>query len=292
MNQNRPVRWGWALALMLPAVLWADEIESFELSSEYLRASVRVEVVLPASYDPSVRHAVVYVLAAEAGASGNRGLAEIQRLGLATRHDVICVGVNFDSMPWYGDHTSDPGIRHESHLLRRVIPEVDRRYATRADRGGRWLLGFSKSGWGAFSLLLRHSETFGFAASWDAPLLFAARDFGVYQTAPHFGTAENFLRYIPSELARCPAAALLDRPRFVLAGGDLFGAEPDGRFAATPHLETMHQIFEEAAVPHRYVPGLNFPHRWNSGWLEPTFRHLVEIARMVPPDPSSGQLVQ
>jgi len=292
MNQIRPVRWGWALSLMLPAILWADEIESFELSSEYLKAPVRVEIVLPASYNPSVRHAVVYVLAAESGVSGNQGLVEIRRLRLATRHGVICVGVNFDSMPWYGDHASDPGIRHESHLLHRVIPEVDRRYATRADRDGRWLLGFSKSGWGAFSLLLRHSEIFGFAASWDAPLLFAARDFGVYQTAPHFGTAENFARYLPSELARRPAAALLDRPRFVLAGGDLFGGEPDGRFAATPHLETMHRIFEAAAVPHCYVPALNFPHRWNSGWLEPTLRYLVEMAQAAPPNATNGQLVQ
>ncbi len=292
MNRNGQAWRRWSLPLVLPVLLWADEIQSFELSSEYLKAPVRVEVVLPGNYVESERHAVVYVLAAEPGAVGNRGLAEIRRLGLATRHGVICVGVNFDTMPWYGDHATDPGIRHESHLLRCVIPEVDRRYATRADRDGRWLLGFSKSGWGAFVLLLRNPGTFGFAASWDAPLLFTAHDFGVYQTAPHFGTVENFTGYLPSGLACRPAPELLDRPRFVLAGSDLFGGEPDGRFAATPHLETMHRIFEGAAVPHRYVPGLDFPHRWDSGWLEPVFRHLLEIARQPAPVAAGGQLVQ
>jgi hypothetical protein len=292
MNRNERAWWRWSLPLLLPVVSWADEIQSFELSSEYLKAPVCVEVVLPENYVASERHAVVYVLAAEPGVVGNRGLAEIRRLGLATQHDVICVGVNFDTMPWYGDHATDPGIRHESHLLHRVIPAVDRRYATRVDRDGRWLLGFSKSGWGAFTLLLRSPGTFGFAASWDAPLMFTAQDFGVYRTAPHFGTVETFAGYLPSGLARRPASGLRDRPRFVLAGSALFGGEPDGRFAATPHLETMHQIFEGAAVPHRYVPGLDFPHRWDSGWLEPVFRQLVEIARRPTPAAAGGQLVQ
>ena len=58
---------------------------------------------------------------------------------------------------------------------------------------GRLLLGFSKSGWGAFSLLLRHPDVFGRAAAWDAPLMMNKP--GPYGSGDIFGTPENFARY-------------------------------------------------------------------------------------------------
>jgi S-formylglutathione hydrolase FrmB len=270
---------GWLGFAVLALASRAAELSRFELASEFLKSPVMVEVLVPDGVAAGERLPVVYVLAAEPRADGNRGLAEIQRLGLADTHRVICVGVNFDTMPWYGDHATDPGLRHESHIVRRLVPEVDRRFPTRGERDGRWLIGFSKSGWGAFTLLFRNPETFGFAASWDAPLLFTLADFGTYKTGPHFGTPENFAQYLPAELAQSRAAPFRDRPRLVLAGSALFGGEPDNRFAATPHTEAMHRLLDELAIPHCYDPDLRFAHRWNSGWLEPTLAHLVGMAR-------------
>ena len=77
----------------------------------------------------------------------------------------------FSHLPWYADHPTDPDIRQESYLLEVVIPFIEANYPARADRRGRLLLGFSKSGWGAYSLLLRHPDVFGKAAAWDAPLM-------------------------------------------------------------------------------------------------------------------------
>jgi hypothetical protein len=280
-KQHRLRRAFAGLAVVLSGLLvGAAELQRFELTSEYLKAPVMVEVLLPEGADTAARLPVVYVLAAEPRTEGNRGLREIQRLGLADRHRILCVGVNFDTMPWYGDHATDPGIRHESHVVRRLVPEIDRRYRTQAGREGRWLLGFSKAGWGACTLLFRNPDVFGYAASWDAPLLFAREDFGTYLTAPHFGTAENFAGYLPAELARSHAAQFRDRARLVLAGSALFGGEPDQRFAATPHTEAMHRLFDELGIPHRYDPTLKFRHAWDSGWLEPTLAQLVEIARV------------
>jgi enterochelin esterase-like enzyme len=70
---------------------------------------------------------------------------------------------------------------------------VERTYPARAAAGGRLLLGFSKSGWGAWTLLLRHPERFAKAAAWDAPLMLDAP--GKYGSGPIFGTPENFERY-------------------------------------------------------------------------------------------------
>ena len=52
-------------------------------------------------------------------------------------------------------------------------------------------IGFSKSGWGAFSLLLRHPEVFGRAAAWDAPLMLEQPN--RYGMGAVFGSQENFL---------------------------------------------------------------------------------------------------
>ncbi|HEY3787861.1 MAG TPA: alpha/beta hydrolase-fold protein [Urbifossiella sp.] len=51
------------------------------------------------------------------------------------------------------------------------VPFIDKTYPVRAEAGGRLLLGFSKSGWGAYSLRMRHPDLFGKAAAWDAPLI-------------------------------------------------------------------------------------------------------------------------
>ena len=287
-------RLGGLLAVGLALSGSAGEIRRFELTSEYLKGAVGVEVLLPDHRAADERYPVVYVLAAEPGVGPNRGLAELARLDLANRHRVICVGVNFDTMPWYGNHASDPGIRHEDHLVRAVVPRIDREFPTQAARDGRWLLGFSKAGWGAFTLLLRNPEVFGFAASWDAPLMFAAADFGTYKTAPHFGTAENFARYLPAVLARDCAPRIRGRARLVLAGSAFFGPEPGGRFAGRPHTETMHRLLEELEIPHRYDPVLACEHRWNSGWIEPVLAHLAAIARApeTAPGRENGQRVQ
>lgn len=258
------------------------------IDSEFLGRPMTIEVFLPRSHlvHRERRYRVLYVLAAEPGDGPNRGLLEVARRDLHDRFDLIAVGVNFDTTPWYGAHATDLKKRHEEYLLRSVLPAVDAEFPTRREPGGRLLLGFSKSGWGAFTLLLRHPEVFGYAASWDAPLLFSAADFGTYETDVHFGTAESFARYLPTTLLREHASELQGRPRLVLAGSELFGSAPDGRFARTPHTEGAHRLMSSLGIRHFYNPQLAAKHRWNSGWFEPLLTALVAAADGDPP--SSG----
>ena len=153
---------------------------------------------------PRTRCPVVYVLPVEAGNAHHYGdgLLEIQKRDLHRRFSAIFVAPTFAQLPWYADHPSDPEIRQESYFLKVVVPFIEQRYPARADRDGRLLVGFSKSGWGAYSLLLRHPDHFGKAAAWDAPLMEPrpAR-FGM---GPIFGTQENFEQYQITTLARSP----------------------------------------------------------------------------------------
>lgn len=226
--------------------------------SPFQAGETRIKVLLPDRLERGKRYAVLYVLPVEAG-EGSRygdGLAEITRHDLHNKHRLICVAPTFSHLPWYADHPTDPRIRQESYLLGVVLPFVERTYAAQTDRKGRLLLGFSKSGWGALSLLLRHPDTFGRAAAWDAPLVEdrPAR-FGM---GPIFGTQESFEQYRITNLFKERAAELRAKPpRLVLTG---YGNFRDQQQAA-------HRQMTALEIPHVWRDGPRRKHDWHSGWV-------------------------
>ncbi len=225
-----------------------------------------MRVLTPDSIPPGGRLRTLYVLPVEAGVESRWGdpVAEVRRWDLANRYHLIVALPTFSVLPWYADHPTAPEIRQESYLNRDVIPLVDRLYPTDTSPDGRLLVGFSKSGWGAWSLLLRHPEKFAKAAAWDAPLMQAAPDrFGM---GPIFGTQANFERYRLSKLVRERAALLRGKIRLVLTG----------YYASfrSHHVE-MHGILEDLRIPHEYRDGPKRRHHWESGWLDEAVSLLV-----------------
>ena len=124
------------------------------IESEYQRGVTEIKVLLPDRMEPSKRYPVLYVLPVEAGNGkqyGN-GLVEIKKHDLHNKHGVICVEATFSQLPWYADHPTGAKIRQETYFLKVVLPFLEQHYPVTTERGGRFLLGFSKSGWGAFTL--------------------------------------------------------------------------------------------------------------------------------------------
>ena len=235
-----------------------DGVLVHTVRSPFQAGQTRIKVLLPDRLERGKRYPVLYVLPVEAG-EGSRygdGLAEITRHDLHNKHRLVCVAPTFSHLPWYADHPTDPRIRQESYLLEVVLPFVERTYPAQADRKGRLLLGFSKSGWGAFGLLLRHPDTFGRAAAWDAPLVEdrPAR-FGM---GPIFGTQESFEEYRITNLLKERAAELRAKPpRLVLTG---YGNFRDQQQAA-------HRQMTSLEIPHVWRDGPQRKHDWHSGWV-------------------------
>ena len=227
-----------------------------EVRSPYQAGPTLIRVLTPDAPEPGKTYPVVYVLPVEAGIESRYGdgLAEVRRLGLHNRLKTVFVAPTFSHLPWYADHPTRPELRQEAHLLAVVVPFVQRTYPVRADAAGRLLLGFSKSGWGAFSLLLRNPEVFGRAAAWDAPLMMDAP--GRYGSGEVFATPENFRRY---ELTRLVEGAgwLRERNRLVVTGYGNFRAEH----------QRFHALLEKLGVPHDYRDGPAARHDWHSGWV-------------------------
>jgi S-formylglutathione hydrolase FrmB len=235
-----------------------------DVQSEFQAGPTQIFVRMPANPAAgSLR--VLYILPVEAqdGKRWGDARAEVAKLELASRLGVICVFPTFSDLPWYADHASDPRIRQESYFLNVVVPFIERTYPARWERDGRLLLGFSKSGWGAWSLLLRHPGTFGKAAAWDAPMTMETPRYGM---APIVGTQANFERYRITSLLRAHGKELGTEPRLMLAGWDFYRAQTQG----------ARRLLQELTIPHVYRDGPQRPHHWNSGWMAELVRWIAQ----------------
>ncbi len=234
------------------------------VQSEFQTGPTKIYVRAPDTVAAGTRLPVLYFLPVEAKDEQRWGdpLAEATKLDLANKLNVLCVYPTFSHLPWYCDHPTDAGIRQETYFLKVVVPFVERAYPARAERGARLLLGFSKSGWGAWTLLLRNQEVFGKGAAWDSPMMMEK---GLYGMAAIAGTQENFERYRIPTLLRERGKTLGTEPRLLLMGYDAFRVPT----------QQAHALMEELKVPHAYRDGPQRKHHWNTGWVEEAARWLV-----------------
>jgi S-formylglutathione hydrolase FrmB len=225
----------------------------------------KIKVLLPGALDKTARYPVVYVLPVEPldGVQWGDGLREVQKNDLHNKYGVICVQPTLSEMPWYADHPTNARIRQETYFLTVVLPFIDKEYPTLASKEGRLLLGFSKSGVGAFSLLLRHPELFGKAVAWDAPLMMQRPD--KYGMADIFGTQENFEKYRIPALLKQQAAERPASLRLMHFGYGNF----------REHHQSAHKLMDDLKIAHQYRDGPKREHSWHSGWLPEAVQMLL-----------------
>ena len=244
------------------------------LESPYQAKGTSLRVLLPDKLEENKSYRVLYVLPVHEDGLFRHGdgLVEMKQLNVHNEHQLICVAPAFTTKPWYADHDQNPEKRDESHLLKTVLPFVEANYPVRADVEGRLLIGFSKSGWGAMTLLLRHPDVFHKAVGWDIGIRVDTGPFDDgfgrdERVARDFGSYENFEKYRLSSLILNRSEDLGDEVR-------LFYYNRDGNERAWGGAE-IHQLLIEAGVPHRYVMEPYRDHRWDSGWIPEAVAFLV-----------------
>jgi S-formylglutathione hydrolase FrmB len=228
-----------------------------DLQSPFQEGTTQFGVLLPDKREANKRYPVVYVLPVEAGQGGQfgNGMSEVKKHNLHNKHQAIFVAPTFSAIPWYADHPENPRIRQESYFLEVVLPAVEKHYPVQTEISGRLLLGFSKSGWGAFSLLLRNPKLFGKAAAWDAPMLMEAPN--KYEMDRIFATQKNFEQYQITKLLEGRAAELGKQKRLILLGY--------GNFRS--HHQSLHALMTKLKIEHEYRDGPERTHDWHSGWV-------------------------
>ena len=243
-----------------------DGVLHYRVRSAYQRKPTLVRMLVPPKIEPPERRRVLFVLPVEAGLQHRYGdgLATVRGLNVAERFGFIVVAPTFADLPWYCDHPTEPTLRQETYMLQVVVPLVAKLYPH--EPGHRALLGFSKSGWGAYSLLLRHPEAFGAAAAWDAPMMMASRSFGMTGIV---GTQANFGRYRVPRLLEAHADAVRRAKRLALLGYDNFREQ---------HRQA-HALMQQLGIPHAYADGPQRKHHWDGGWVEEAVRLLDAMLR-------------
>lgn len=259
--------------------VWAVENDEdgfllHRLESPYQAKETSLRILLPDSIESGKRYRVLYVLPVHEDGlrSHGDGLIEMKRLNVHNEHQLICVAPAFTTKPWYADHDRNPEKRDESHMLKTVLPFVETHYPVRTDREGRLLIGFSKSGWGAKTLLMRNPNVFHKAVGWDTGIRVDTGPFDEafdrdMRVARDFGSYENFESYRISTLVKTRGKDLGEEVR-------LFYFNRDGNVRALGGAR-IHQLMIEAGIPHRYVMEPYRDHRWDSGWMPEAIAFLV-----------------
>lgn len=238
------------------------------VESEFQAGSTTLRVLLPTTLDSRQRYPVVYVLPVEAGgghAYGD-GLEEVKKQDLQNKYRAIFVAPTFSHLPWYGDHPTDPRRRQETYFVQVVVPAIEQRYPVANEANGRYLLGFSKSGFGAFALLLRHPDLFGKAAAWDAPLMKERPD--QFQMSEVFATQDSFEPYAIPRLLALRSSELHRDCRLILTGYGNF----------RQHHRNAHAEMTRLDIRHLYRDGPERTHDWHSGWVAESVELLFEAA--------------
>lgn len=153
---------------------------------------------------------------------------------------------------WYADR-DDLGRSPESDLL-----SVAQQW-TQLDDAPLYLVGFSKSGYAALSILARHWRTgiFAGAVAWDAPLML--KSLVRNSMVASYGTQSAFARHCLLDLVRELSEAV--RTSHV-------GLVLDGYVAWGVQMRAFHNLLVGARTDHSYGETRRNRHCWDIAWME------------------------
>jgi S-formylglutathione hydrolase FrmB len=173
-----------------------------------------VPVYLPPSYftNPSRRFPTIYALTGFTGKGTmllndsiwvERFDARVERL-IRRKKLVESIVVMPDCSTRYGGSqylNSSANGRYEDHLVRELVPYIDRSYRTIRDPRARAVMGKSSGGYGAIMLGMRHPDQFGLVACHSGDMYFELC-YGpdivkALRLLPRFGGAARFFRGFP-----------------------------------------------------------------------------------------------
>ncbi len=182
------------------------EVVTLKLESKLMGREMPYRIVMPRDYKaaPESRFAVIYLLHGLTGHYNNwtdkTALAQY-----ALRHKFIIVTPEGDN-GWYTDGLSVPNAKYESYIVRELIPEIDKRFRTHADRTHRMIAGLSMGGYGGIKFGIKYPELFSVAGSFSGALGAAA-----------------YTEKIPGEAGRSIAAIFGPEDSAIRKSNDIFG---------------------------------------------------------------------
>ena len=219
-----------------------------------------LRVLTPTDPAPGVAHNFLFVLPVETGLGDTfgDGLQTLQALNAENQYNLTIIEPTFEMEPWYADSSIDPNLQYQTFLTTELLPWVKANFATTGTEQN-WLIGFSKSGYGAQDLILKYPNLFTLAASWDFPADMSSYD-EYTGSGENYGTAANFeANYqLTSAFVDSHEAPFLTENRIWIEGGSLYPTD----------VSDYDALLTSAGIKHTTAPSQDLTHAWDSTWVQ------------------------
>jgi len=179
-------------------------------------------------------------------------------LNAQNQYNLTIIEPTFGIDPWYADNPNDPNVQYETFMAQDLVPWVKQNLATTGTEQN-WLIGFSKSGYAAQDLILKHPSVFTLAASWDFPAdMSSYAGFGADSEAS-YGTDANFQANYRLSQAFVDAhkAPFLSSNRIWIGGYSEYQAD----------VSDYDALLTSEGIAHTTETPQSMDHTWGSGWI-------------------------
>ena len=181
------------------------------------------------------------------------GFAEFKKLNAShkLKNNVVIIQPDFTHTPWFCNHPTDSTNQQEAYTLEciNLIKEKYKDYTQKV-----YCVGFSKSGWGSMSLVMKYPQLIDGIFVWDAPL---ATDWNEkWHMSEGVGTKNHFMENY-AFANRTNEIKNLKRKTIVVGGYDLF------KDLSTQFVQQL----RGSGVYLKHLSNIDYPHVWSQDWM-------------------------
>lgn len=158
------------LLFLIPSLNFAQaRVDTIQVYSPSMKKNLKVAVTFPASYQEGEQlYPTLYLLHGGSG-SFSDWLTKVTEPGLVNRmaeeYNMIIVNPGVGPSSYYFDSPLLDSVQYETYITAELIPEIDKKYRTLAQKESRAITGLSMGGHGAITLSAKHPELFAVAGS-------------------------------------------------------------------------------------------------------------------------------
>ena len=147
----------------------ANGAQVYDITNAVGSEPVAVRVLTPQHPSTDYQHSFLYALPVGPGVDQSgfgSGLDELANLDVEDQYNATIIEPIFPMDSWYADNPNDPTINYETFVADNLPQWVDSNFSTTGTEQN-LLVGFSKSGYGALDLELKHPSVFSAVAAFD-----------------------------------------------------------------------------------------------------------------------------